>query len=87
MPDRPRRDQPRSTPPQPQGGPFGSTLPGGVARPAEPPSADREPTPHRRTIARQNQHVDRCQDGGREGDRGRIEKHGGDVQRDDVERH
>ena len=85
MPDRFRQDQPRSTPPQPQGGPFGSTLPGGVARQPEPPAADREPIPDRHTIERQNQHVDRYQDGGRETGRGRIEKHGGDLRRDDVE--
>ncbi|BBK40467.1 hypothetical protein STVA_04870 [Allostella vacuolata] len=68
-------------------GTMGSTMAGGVAGAPEPPSPDREPFPRHDTIERQNQHVDRLQDGGREADRARIEKHGGDTQRDDVEHH
>lgn len=82
-----QRDPSGSTPPKPQHGPFGSTVPGGVARPPEPPTPEREPIPGRHTIDRQNQHVDRFQDGGRETGERPIDKHGGDLQRKDIERH
>ncbi|BBK30332.1 hypothetical protein EDC65_2224 [Stella humosa] len=52
----------------------------------EPPSPDREPIPARDTIRRQNQHVPRHQDGGRETDDSVIQKHGPDIQRDEVGR-
>ena len=50
----------------------------------EQPTPEREPIPARDTIRRQNQRTPRHQDGGREADDDVIDKHGGDIQRDDV---
>ena len=60
-----------------------------VSHPHRPQSSKEgpEPIPARNTIDRQKQHSPGHQDGGRETDDERIDKFGGDIQRDDVERH
>lgn len=49
------------------------------------PKKRQRPIPAGDTIERQDQHVPRYQDGGREANGGRITKHGGDLRRKDVD--